>query len=504
MRLTKPVAGLLLSASLLGTAQAQGVQTGALPAEFPPATYEGTQYVDSTGCVFIRAGIDGAVTWVPRVTRDRKQVCGYKPTAIRSTAQTSPTAPKQQVEQITLTPPPAAPVPVPKTGPNTTTAATAPATTAPTTAAPKPARDPFTTLFGTGAQREPSPAPPPTVFQTTKSAPPPAAAPQPKVTYAPVPPKQTTAAPVYRAPAPVPVAPAPRTVTTAPVAAPVTTAPASGGPCVGASALSQQYINTGPGVRCGPQAESPVSRVGDQSSALVPLDPDTRVIPLHVYRQRVNSTNMPVPDGYRRVWDDDRLNPERAIRTLAPPTPRPAVVPKGYRQVWDDGRLNPNRGPRTAQGTAQMGTIWQDDVPLQHTDPNVQAVRLPAGQQVQAADTLVTKPRRTAPSTQTSMQTSMQTGQTATRTVAKTPSPQPQATKPHYVRVAAYASEADARSAAKQIARQSGLSMKLGTLKRGNQTYKLVLAGPYSTAGDAQSALGKVQGAGYTDAQLLR
>ena len=49
------------------------------PANLPPSGYIGTEFVDNRGCIYIRAGSISNPTWVPRVTRDRKQVCGRKP-----------------------------------------------------------------------------------------------------------------------------------------------------------------------------------------------------------------------------------------------------------------------------------------------------------------------------------------------------------------------------------------------------------------------------------------
>lgn len=112
MRVTRILSFALIGATVCFTAlEAQSLRGGATPAEFPPASFQGKQYVDSRGCVFIRAGISGNVTWVPRVSRERKQLCGFKPTVV-SGATPAPATTPRNVEEITLAP---TPTPAPKT-----------------------------------------------------------------------------------------------------------------------------------------------------------------------------------------------------------------------------------------------------------------------------------------------------------------------------------------------------------------------------------------------------
>lgn len=105
------VAALLAALGASG-AVAQGRSGPIIPAEMPPSSFAGTQYVDSRGCVFIRAGMNGRVNWVPRYGDDRRQMCGSAP----SLASAPAAAPVQAAPRV-ATAAPSAPAPTYRAAP---------------------------------------------------------------------------------------------------------------------------------------------------------------------------------------------------------------------------------------------------------------------------------------------------------------------------------------------------------------------------------------------------
>ncbi|MFW8634144.1 SPOR domain-containing protein [Cribrihabitans pelagius] len=448
MKIARIIALALIAGSAGITAlEAQVLREASPPAEYPPASYAAKQYVDSRGCIYIRAGIGGNVTWVPRVTRSRRQICGYKPTGVAGTTK----QPQQAVpgpEMITL---PQGDQPAQATA------------AAPARPAPKAAQQ----------------------------------AAQPAVTPAAKPAAKPVVKPVKRAAAAAPAKPAasPRPARQKPVRlAPnpaAKAAPAASPPCPGASALSQQYINRG-SARCGPQAVSPVTYgdspgIGPQSA--LPLTPNTRVVQKHIYQERRLSNNFSVPKGYRPVWKDGRLNPRRAERTIRPAVVNgAAVVPPGYIRVSrEDGRLNPARGPRGAAGAAASARIWTDEVPRR-------LVKLPLDSPVV---TLPPKARRSpAEAKKPALRLSSRADPAA-------PAPDLVAPAQSYIRAATHADAAEARAAAQALAAR-GLPVRLGTLSRKGHSLKVVLAGPFASPAKAHAALSTVQAAGFPGARLSK
>ncbi|MFK7940941.1 MAG: hypothetical protein AB8B82_16290 [Roseovarius sp.] len=359
MKLLKAIAIAVIAVPFGQTAvQAQSISSVQAPAEFPPASFTGRQYVDSNGCVFVRAGIDGNTSWIPRVSRDRKVICGFQPS--NPGGGTSLAAqPKQAAEpvQITVADPvtqpaaaPAKPAAKPATQPVVQPAAK-PVTIAKAKPAPKPAAVQQPIILAQPKRVQPTVVSVPTRTVTI-------AQPAPAATNV------ITVKPASQAV----LKPAMKTVTIA-TAKPAAPQPKTMAPrqtaCRGASAVSSQYLTAtgGHAIRCGPQdgwnvsviqggnvrntasntqvvttmQAAPVTTTYKTASTtsysyqqpqplkraaaptkVIKVTPNTRIVPKHVYQQQVAATNgVYIPKGYKAVWDDDRLNTKRAHQTFA-------------------------------------------------------------------------------------------------------------------------------------------------------------------------------------------
>ncbi len=296
-------------------AQAQTVAQIGGPAELPPSSFKGQMYVDSRGCVFLRAGLSGRTNWVPRVSRDRKALCGYPPTLA---AMANP-VPVAEAPAVTV-----AEAPAPRaTGKPLNTVATL--TTPPKIRMTPPAGAMTAEPYMTRAVPAAIAAPPAVVMAQA-----PRVAVQPPVTRAPEPilgPVQTglTGGKIgcYTS------APVPKLVSLSNGGTAVLCTRGDG-TLAGARAPLYAKVAMGEGNRVGAGLYDPAGT-------------------------RVSRGNMSVD----AVGSADRAT----IVTTYAAAPEPIVMPKGYKAAWTDDRLNPYRAQGTAQGRAQQDQLWTREVP---------------------------------------------------------------------------------------------------------------------------------------------
>jgi cell division septation protein DedD len=459
------------------TAQSGNFTSG--PAEFPPASYTGRQYVDSKGCVFVRAGVDGAVTWVPRVSRSRQQICGAVPTQV---AGAGPAAPTRRSAALVVLPPAGDLNPA-----DTEAAVAAVAAPAPAGAAVRSAAQPAARV---AAQPASVPAPRPQ----------PARAAAPRIESAATRRNDVVIVAPVRTASPVIVA-APAKIAAPRVPAPRLPAAA----CTNLSPIGQAYVRPGAGVRCGPQKASPVGRsIGGRLASVSVLSADTgglvitgqtRVVPRHVAAMQAQSADLAAPPpGYRLVWEDDRLNPRRAHQTL-------------------DGR-------------DQMYLRWTRDVPQRlvdiRTGADVTAFNpdlvfpFVSRDAQNAAAAAAAQGRRVIVVSSQSRQPLIAPADlpmvaTAGQPRVSTSAPQRQsagladsaAGAAAYVQVGSFANPANAAATTARL-QALGLPVAEGRLTRGGRLLTVVLTGPFSTSIAVNSALGRARAAGFSDAFVRR
>jgi len=88
---------IFLLSCAIGMAATAGVsQTISGPAKLPPSDFSGSQFVDSSGCAFVRATVNGVDSWIPRVDQDRNPICKFEPTFAVAEP---PAAPEVPVEE---------------------------------------------------------------------------------------------------------------------------------------------------------------------------------------------------------------------------------------------------------------------------------------------------------------------------------------------------------------------------------------------------------------------
>ena len=290
--------------AVVSAASAQSISG---PAEMPPAGFKGSQYVDSRGCVFLRAGIGGRTNWVPRVSRNRKALCGQSPaSAARDVAKVEPVARP-------------APTPAPRV-------------------ASRPAKAVGRPMETVASQhRRPN---------ATRVAP--VTVPQPKVAAVATP--RAAAGAVMRQNA----CPA-----SSPFGARVTLSDGRRTLLCSADAnfdvtAAASRVQVGRAANADAGYAPKVAPVGDGYS---PKATSSRA----GYRCPAEA---PVAQRYQIQGGGTTVMCTAASRLIDTATP-PLVVPQGYKLAWDDDRLNPNRGPRTARGQAQQDQIWTRDVPAQ-------------------------------------------------------------------------------------------------------------------------------------------
>lgn len=482
MKFTRVLAISVVAFSMgLTTAEAKTLREAEIPAEFPPASYTGKQYVDSRGCVYIRAGIDGMTNWVPRVTRNRGVLCGYKPSLAKTAVQEPAQAPAKPAPVITPKPAPKpaeVKTPAPKAPPSRVVKA-APAKTV--TVQPRAVAKP------TPVRRVAEPVRKPAVKV---------------VRNVPAQPVQRVALKPVVKPAPAAVSGNARRITR----------PTQVTSCEGVTGVSRYYTGVSTSdmpVRCGPQTDSHVTVIRREAVTVMrggePVRVQRRVVrtaPAVAVQPPVGNHGTTPLAGHVRVAPRHVWEQQRASRVDEP-------IPDGYRPAWKDDRLNEQRAHQTFDGIYASGLAWTRTVPrklyvrssglvVTHKFPGLK-YPYHSYEEMRAAgyDAAISETRMAPqPTRKVVHRAAPRKAVVATKSVKRTAPAAP--ARGRFVQVGTFGVEANAQRTAARL-QSMGMPARLGRMNKGGKSYRIVLAGPYAPD-QLGAALSQARRAGFSDA----
>ena len=246
-------------------------------------------------------------------------------------------------------------------------------------------------------------------------------------------------------------------------------------------------------VRCGPQSELPYTPGTGKATAPAPV--------IRIHRQGSEVTGSQgvvvgqiVKEG--EVSSDVRVVPRHVYENQFTHLPAP-TVPKGYRRVFDDGRLNPHRAEQTFAGKAAMDAAWSETLPRTMIHRRT-------------GETIVMSSKSSSYATSAPFE---KTPQAATQSTSKTHNAPVVSTRSapvtkslrlsgaYYVQAATY-QDAQAAQAAAQKLRKQGLPVKIGRYTKHGKTRRMVLAGPFGSEKSGEKALSVAQKSGFSGAFL--
>ncbi len=468
--------------------QARTMDQSQGPAELPPASFNGNQFVDSSGCIFLRAGFGSQTSWVPRVTRDRHLYCGYKPTFAAN--ETRPNHEGSFSTSMPLSP---------KKPTVTASAAESAGTSMPNATAGS--AEAFT------AQSTPGIA----------SGTPVAAVPAAKAmqrSRAQVAPARVIPAAVVGGPSiagrPVQLVRKAQCADYAPEVSQVYTL-SDGRSAISCAPGSNTYLVVR--VVAGsnqPQAAANTANYqpDDTGSANVPIAPPAPLLPYkggngtttanyHAYGAGAPARAAAATSGGQQVYSAISTGDPfaRSLNSLPRSASGATEVPPGYKQAWSDGRLNPQRGPRTPEGNAQMDLVWTHSVPRELI--NTTTMRNAAAQNpgLRYPETAA-PPRPTREVAVTRRAPLRAIG--SSRDMARASAP---VATGSYVQVGSFGVPSNANDTAARL-RAMGYPVAMGHLRSHGRVLQTVMAGPFGSSAQLSAALHQVRAAGFGDAYI--